>query len=271
MSEIIDKNELRQKKDALMDYLSSLGSVAVAFSSGVDSALLLEMARRALGDKVIAYTAKTPFVSGLESLDARDFCSKRNIRHVMVKIDLLKVGNLKINPPDRCYLCKKTIFTRFLEEAKRMNVPHLIEGSNLDDAGENRPGMRALKELGVKSPLMELGFTKGMIRELARSMNVECWDKPSSPCLATRIPFGDEITPGKIDMIERAEKRIKDMGVKVVRVRVHGGIARIEVLPSDIPRIVSPTVSAEINKCLKGLGFRYVTIDLGGYKTGSMG
>ena len=258
------------KLKALNDYLSSLGKVAVAFSGGVDSAFLLFVAKSVLGGGVLAITLATETVTQREQEEAAQFCRAYGISHLILPVNLLDLEAFRKNPPDRCYYCKKYLFTNIIEKAGEYGFGTILDGSNADDVGDYRPGMRALSELGVISPLLNLGFTKAEIREYSRRMNLPVWKKPSSACLASRIAYGEEITSDKLEQVETAEEYLNDLGFQQIRVRMHGRLARIEVLQEDIFRIAEPTIRGRIAEKLNDLGFSYVTLDLNGYSTGSM-
>lgn len=263
-------DELHLKKEKLDEYLTRLGSAAVAFSAGVDSTFLLKTAQDILDDKAIAVTAVLDAFPGREVKEAEDFCRAEGIRHITVEVDCFSIKGFSENPPDRCYLCKHELFSRMICTSEEAGISNMIDGSNMDDAGDYRPGLIALSELGVKSPLKELGFCKDDIRHLSEEMGLPTWSKPSLACLATRFPYGERITKEKLKMVDLAEQKLRDMGFDQVRVRAHGDIARIEIDPSDFDRLTEPVVSAEINGYIQGLGFRYVTLDLEGYVMGRM-
>ena len=259
-----------QKMRKLSEYLAGLGSVAVAFSGGVDSTFLLQAAKDVLGDGVIALTAVSDFFPDRERREADTFCRERGIRQIICREEILKVPGVAANPANRCYLCKRALFEMFLAQAKSQGFSHVAEGSNLDDLGDYRPGLQAIAELGILSPLRECGFSKEDIRALSKEMGLPTASKPSYACLASRFAYGEEITGEKLAMVDQAEQLLLDLGFTQMRVRIHGTLARIEVLPEDFPRLAEPALRREIAEKLKTYGFSYVTADLAGYRTGSM-
>lgn len=259
-----------QKMRKLSEYLAGLGSVAVAFSGGVDSTFLLQAAKDVLGDGVIALTAVSDFFPDRERREADTFCRERGIRQIICREEILKVPGVAANPANRCYLCKRALFEMFLAQAKHQGFSHVAEGSNLDDLGDYRPGLQAIAELGILSPLRECGFSKEDIRALSKEMGLPTASKPSYACLASRFAYGEEITSEKLAMVDQAEQLLLDLGFTQMRVRIHGTLARIEVLPEDFPRLAEPALRREIAEKLKTYGFSYVTADLAGYRTGSM-
>lgn len=265
--------ELQEKKQKLEEYLCKLESVLISFSSGVDSTFLLKVAHDVLGDKAVAVTARSCSFPVRELKEAEEFCKREGIEHIIVESEELDIDGFRQNPKNRCYLCKKELFTRIGQIAEERGIPYIAEGSNLDDEGDYRPGLMAVAELKVKSPLREVGLTKEEIRELSKEMGLPTWQKPSFACLASRFVYGETITEEKLAMVERAEEKLLELGFTQVRVRIHGDdslIARIEVSPSEFSKILSDNVAGELNRYLQELGFLYVTLDLGGYKTGSM-
>ena len=263
-------DELHRQRSILADYLRELNRTAVAFSAGVDSTFLLSIARETLGDNVIAVTGRSVSFPEREQTEAADYCRSLGIEQVIVTVDQMAIDGFRSNPPERCYLCKKALFSAFLAAAKEKGYEYIAEGSNMDDIGDYRPGLRAIKELGIKSPLKEAGLTKTEIRLLSQEMGLPTWNKPSFACLATRIPYGDEITKEKLAMIEKGEQQLFDLGFHQVRVRVHGNIARIEIDRSEIGKILESDHMDAVNCYFQSLGFQYVTLDLGGYQMGSM-
>lgn len=263
-------DELHKKKAALIANLQSLGRTAVAFSAGVDSTFLLAIAKETLGSNVIAVTGRSVSFPERELTEADDFCKMLGVEQVIVTVDQMALPGFSNNPPDRCYLCKKELFSAFLKAAAEKGFETVAEGSNVDDLGDYRPGMRAIKELGVKSPLTDAGLSKKEIRILSQEMGLPTWDKPSLACLATRIPYGDQITQEKLRMIEKGERLLFDSGFRQVRVRVHGNIARIEVDRNQFDKILEGETAAMIDQYFQAIGFQYVTLDLGGYQMGSL-
>ena len=259
-----------QKMRKLSEYLAGLGSVAVAFSGGVDSTFLLQAAKDVLGDGVIALTAVSDFFPDRERREADAFCRERGIRQIICREEILKVPGVAENPANRCYLCKRALFEMFLAQAKRQGFSHVAEGSNLDDLGDYRPGLQAIAELGILSPLRECGFSKEDIRALSKEMGLPTASKPSYACLASRFAYGEEITGEKLAMVDQAEQLLLDLGFTQMRVRIHGTLVRIEALTEEFSRVAEPALRREIAEKLKTYGFSYVTADLAGYRTGSM-
>ena len=259
-----------QKLEKLKKYLKSLESVAVAFSSGVDSTFLLKIAHEVLGDKVIAVTAESASFPKREKDEAEDFCKKEKIKHFVIKSEELNIEGFKHNPPNRCYLCKSHLFKEIKKIAENEKINEVVEGSNTDDNGDYRPGLQAIAELKIKSPLRYADLSKDDIRILSKEMGLSTWQKPSFACLASRFVYGEEITEEKLNMVDKAEQLLLDLGFKQVRCRIHGKIARIEINSDEFKKILDSEIRNKIYNEYKEIGFTYVTLDLKGYRTGSM-
>ena len=261
--------EIYKKLSDLRKLLKSFGSTAVAFSGGVDSTFLLKVAHDEVGEKAVAVTVVSPLIPKKEAQDAANFCKNENIRQFVLELDPLKIPGFKENPENRCYICKKEIFNKIKDLASENGVFTVCDGSNADDTGDYRPGMQAIRELDIKSPLLECGLTKKDIRELSKEMDLPCWNKPSAACLASRFVYGETITEKKLKMVENAECFLHEKGFLQLRVRIHGeNLARIEVNKEDFEKILA--VKDEINSFFKELGFVYTTLDLTGFRCGSM-
>jgi uncharacterized protein len=263
---------LQEKQRRLEECLRSLGSVAVAFSGGVDSSFLLDGARNVLGDRAIAVTGRSLSFPLRELRAAEAFAASRGIRHFLVDSEELAVEGFSDNPPNRCYLCKKALFGKILGVAREQGAAHVIEASNVDDEGDYRPGLQAVAELGVCSPLRLARLGKAEIRRLSKERGLPTWDKASFACLASRFPYGERIDPDRLRRIDAAEQFLLDLGCRQVRVRFHDGgrLARVEIDERDFPLFADPAARAAISGRLKELGFTYAAIDLEGYRTGSM-
>lgn len=262
--------ETYRKLESLKQYFADLGSVAVAFSGGADSTFMLQVAHEVLKDKVVAFTADSAFFPQRELKQAKQFCAEKGIEHIVFSFEELKVKGLKNNPENRCYLCKYALLSEMKKITEERGIKYLAEGSNADDENDYRPGLRAVAELEIKSPLREVKLTKREIRDLSKEMGLPTWNKPSFACLASRFVYGEMISPEKLKMIDRAEQLLLDLGFHQVRVRMHGTMARIEILPDEFNRIVQSDIRQKITDGLLEYGFSYVTLDLKGYRAGSM-
>lgn len=264
------KEELLDKYEKLKDYISSFGSVAIAFSSGVDSTFLLYAAKEALGEKVIAVTASSCSFPERELNEAKEYCEKMGIRHFVIKSEELEIEGFSHNPKNRCYLCKHELFEKIGKVAKEQGINEIAEGSNLDDNGDYRPGLQAVAELGIKSPLRYIGFTKQEIRDMSEYLKLPTWNKQSFACLSSRFPYGDLINEKKLKMVDKAEQLLLDMGFHQLRVRIHGDLARIELIPEEFPKFMEEATRNTVYDKFKEYGFTYVALDIKGYRTGSM-
>jgi len=260
--------DIQEKEKKLINLLSEMKQVLVAFSGGVDSTYLAKMAFDALQDNALAITIQTEYVPQREINEAIELAKKIGIRHQVIPFDALINPNIFSNPVDRCFFCKTDLFTHLMHIAEKLNIHTVIDGSNLDDMKDYRPGVKALKNLGIHSPLKKVGLTKRDIRELSKKHELPTWNKSSFSCLATRIPYQQELTSEKLRQIEQAEQLLFDLRYKQFRVRHHGEIARIEILPEDFTKMMND--HQEIAEQFKLYGFQYVTLDLEGYFTGNM-
>lgn len=268
-------DRLQGKRDALAKCLSGYGRAVIAFSGGIDSMLLLRAACEFMGEgNVFAAIVDSQFVerSGIDR--AKAFCESIGVGYEVVEMDALAIDELRGNSRERCYVCKKGIFERALSVAHDMGFDAVLEGSNVDDLSDFRPGMRAIEELGIKSPFLEARLGKEDIRLLAREMGIAHWNMPSSPCLATRFVFGEELSEGRLKMVEEAERRLQKLGFDSTRVRVHGEgdkpLARIEVAEEDLALFADPSLRNKVYEQLTDLGFSFVSVDIQGYRRGNM-
>ena len=259
-----------QKYQALRSYLKDLGSVAVAFSGGVDSAFLLAVAKKVLKGNAVAVTAVANTFPHRETDEADAFCRSREIRQISFPFDPLQIDGFAKNPPNRCYLCKKFFLQEILAIAKKEHLSAVVEGSNTDDETDYRPGMAAITELGIKSPLRACHFSKAEIRNCSKWLSLPTWEKPSFACLATRFACGERITNEKLSMVEKGEELLFSLGFSQVRVRTDGVTARIEVLPSQLQKVLDASTRKKIISSFKNYGFTYISLDLQGYRMGSM-
>lgn len=259
---------MQQKYEDLLAYLREKKRVVIAFSGGVDSTFLLKAAKDALGDNVKAITVHSPYIPTWEVNEAKEFVSQLHVAHEMIELDFID-PSIKNNPKDRCYLCKKIIFNKILEIAKKQEYCYVCDGTNYDDTKDYRPGMVALKELGVISPLLDCGFTKANIRAISNQLNLPTWDKPAYACLMTRLPYDTPVSFDDLRRIEVGELYMMDLGFKAVRVRHHGDLVRIEVDPDNRSALFDIGLLDKIGHQFKIFGYTYVTIDVLGYVMGS--
>jgi len=260
----------RGRWEALVMHIRDMGGAVTAFSGGVDSSLLVAAAQEALGDRALAVTARSPSYPDHERDRAVEVARIVGIRHRFVESTELDDPSYRANPPDRCYYCKQDLFGALRRVADEEGLPHVLDGTNADDAGDYRPGRRAARELGVCSPMAELGMGKAEIRRLSRARDLPTWDLPAFACLASRVPYGEEISPERLARIGAAEDGVRALGFPGVRVRDHGGLARVEVAPDELDRAAGPGVRTAIVRACRDAGYTWVCLDLEGYRTGSM-
>jgi len=261
---------VRAKYKKLKEIIRKAGGLLVAFSGGTDSSFLLKVASDVLGEKVLAVSARSETYPDEEGRAAAKFAKKLGVSHKMIKTDEFRDENFVSNPPERCYHCKAKLFSRLAVIAKKEGIKYVADGSNITDLSDNRPGAKAAAEYGVISPLRDAGFTKDEIREMSKELKLPTWDKPQLACLASRIPYGTRITKEILEKVGKGERYLKSLGLKQVRVRHHGGLARIEVDKCDVVSLLEDGIADMIDKKFRGFGYDFVTIDLGGYRSGSM-
>jgi uncharacterized protein len=259
-----------KKLEEFKKILKHMGSLLVAYSGGVDSTFLLAVAKEVLANRVLAVTARSLTYPEREIASAGEMAQKLKVRHRVIDSEELSLPEFRNNPPDRCFYCKRELFLRLRSIAQEEGITWIADGSNVDDDRDFRPGSRAAQERGIRSPLREAGLTKEDIRKLSSEMGLPTWDKPSIACLASRFPYGEEITPEKLTMVGRAEEYLLNLGFRQVRVRNHQNIARIEVGEEEIKKFLDDTVRQQVIKALKEIAYTYITLDLQGYRSGSM-
>lgn len=266
----IDPGILESKQEKLFGILRSLGRVIVAYSGGTDSAFLAWAAHRVLGENALAVTADSPSLPESHKRDAEELARVIGFRHQYLETREFDNPDYVRNDPDRCFYCKDELFTRLEELGRNLGIPHIVYGVNVDDLGDYRPGQNAARLHQVKAPLVEAGLTKAEIRELSRRAGLPTWDRPASACLASRIPYGTPVTVGAVKLIERGEEALHALGFRQCRVRYHGDLVRLEIATDELPRALTPEMARRFVEIFKPLGFHYVTLDLEGYRQGSL-
>ncbi|WP_129599013.1 ATP-dependent sacrificial sulfur transferase LarE [Anaerophilus nitritogenes] len=262
--------DIQKKYQNLKKIILDFKKVAVAFSGGVDSTFLIKVCQDLLGDNALAITICAPIHSSREIEEAKAFMQSMGVSHKIIPLNILDLDAFVKNPKDRCYFCKKEIFSHIKEIAHQYNIPYILDGSNLDDLSDYRPGLKALNELDILSPLKEAHLTKKEIRILSKSLNLPTWNKPAFACLASRFPYGEPILEKDLKKVEKGENYLMDLGFRQFRVRFHNNLARIEVAPTQINKFFDLSLMNEISRYFKAIGFSYVTLDLEGYRMGSL-
>jgi len=260
----------RDKLNILKLNIEKMGRIAIAFSGGVDSTFLLKVAHDVLGDNVIAVTARSSTFPEREFREASNFARELGVKHTVIISEELDIEGFSDNPLNRCYFCKHELFSKIKKIASEYGIKYIADGSNIDDLDDYRPGMKALHELGVVSPLKEAGLTKEDIRCISREMGLHTWDKPAFACLSSRFPYGEKITREKLNMVDQAEQYLLDLGFRQIRVRHHDDIARIEIAPGERSKFFDEKLMDQVYEAFKLIGFKYTALDMKGYRTGSM-
>jgi uncharacterized protein len=261
---------LESKLDLLRAIFRPMSRVMLAFSGGVDSTFLLKVAHDTIGDRVVALTTTSPTMPEQDRFSAFEMAQRIGAPHLVIASNELEVPGYAQNPLNRCYLCKHNLFTVCEAKARELGIDTIVDGLNLDDLHDYRPGIKAASEMSVRHPLVEAELAKAEIRELSRMLNLPTWDRPASPCLSSRFPYGTLITEEGLRKVERGELLLRSLGFKIARVRYHGDIARLEVENREIPRLLDPAIRERIDQELRSIGFRFVTVDLKGFRSGSL-
>ena len=260
---------LEAKEQKLLELLRGYDSILVAFSGGVDSAYLAHMANKVLGERALSVTAFSPSVSERQKQEALDFARRHDLRHRVIETEEVENDAYRANPSNRCYFCKNELYTKLSGMAQEMGGPVIVDGTNADDLGDYRPGRAAAEELSVRSPLVEAGMTKQDVRVLSRREGLETWDKPASACLSSRFPYGIHITEERLRLVDRGEELLRNLGFRVFRVRYHEQLVRIEIAREEMSRALTPEMADLLSEEFRTLGFKFITLDLSGYRSGS--